>query len=102
VDSLGINQGAIGVYIGAVLFGVIYNALIAWAGRNGHGEGLVSLFVAGGVGVTLILSAFVVGWLDALLVAGMFAASGLPMIAGSIWRYVENLRQAVRDSVDGH
>ena len=102
METLGLNQGAIGVYIGAVLFGVVYNSFIAWMRANGHGDGLVSLFVAGGVVVTLILSAFVVGPVAAGLVALMFVCSGLPMMGGSLWRYVSNLRAELRESADGN
>jgi len=100
--EFGINSGAIGVYIGALALGIVYNSFVAWMHANGHGDGLVSLLVAGGVGLTLLLAIPLIGVTNTLLVAGLFMASGLPMIAGSIWRYINNLRDAIRDSADGH
>lgn len=67
--------------------GVGYNALIGWAGRQGYLEGYSSLAVAFGAGFTLAGVALI----DkdaALLALGAFAASGAPMAAGSIWRYI--------------
>lgn len=93
--QLGIHSGDLWVLFGAVLFGVFYNGFIDWTQTNGYSEGYVSFLVAGGVVVTLILSAFIVG-IEAVIVVGIvFAASGLPMIVGSVRRYVINRRREV-------
>ncbi len=88
------NSGAIlGVFGLLLAFGTLYNALVAWAEREGYTEGYLSLVVAVGVAVTLgglaILS------IDAALLALVcFAGSGTPMIAGSIWRYLKKRAEA--------
>lgn len=101
MDGFSINSGVIGVYIGALLWGVAYNWVVSWLHRNGHGDGLVSLYVAAGTAGTLALAFLIIPWQYALAVVILFAASGAPMIAGSLARYRENLRQAIRDLADG-
>lgn len=74
------------------LFGLGYNALVAWA--HGHKLMHVSLSVAIGVAGTLLIPA--VMWFDhemkfwaaGILLVACFAASGVPMIAGSMRRTV--------------
>ena len=78
----------IGVFLGLVLFGVFYNTLVAWLEEKAYIEGFVSLSVAAGVAVTLAGVALI-SWPAALLVLVCFVASGLPMIVGSIVRYIQ-------------
>jgi hypothetical protein len=99
--SFSLNS-AVTVAIGLVLFGVLYNQLIGWTERHGYLEGFTSLAVALGAAVTLGGVALL-SWQAALLCLGAFTATGSPMIAGSIWRYIstrkteqENERQAAR------
>ncbi|MEJ5223526.1 MAG: hypothetical protein WHV44_03650 [Anaerolineales bacterium] len=66
-----------GVFGLLLAFGTLYNALVAWAERQGYTEGYLSLVVALGVAVTLgglaILS------IDAALLALVcFAGKGSP------------------------
>jgi hypothetical protein len=76
-----------------LLFGLGYNRLVAW----GHERGIwhVSFSVVIGVAVTLIVEVVfwwnlpMTGWQGALLTFGCFAASGLPMVAGSQLRTVK-------------
>lgn len=77
----------VGVLCALALFGSGYNRLVAEAERRGWAEGFVSLLVAVGTLGTLVGLA-VVCWPAALLALGCFAASGTPMMVGSIWRYV--------------
>jgi hypothetical protein len=70
-----------------ILFGVLYNQAVGWAERRGYIEGFTSLAVALGVAVTLGGIALIC-WQAALLAAGAFLASGSPMIAGSLFRYI--------------
>ncbi|MCD6289997.1 MAG: hypothetical protein J7M34_05785 [Anaerolineae bacterium] len=77
-----------------VTFGIGYNALVEWLNREVPDHGYTSFLVVGGVIVTLTGSAFLIGWQEALLVGLCFTASGLPMIAGSVWR---SLRQRARE-----
>jgi len=81
------------VFFGLVLFGVGYNALVAWLERRGYAEGYMSLIVAFGVAMTLAGVALV-SWQTALLTLGAFVASGTPMIVGSITRYLKKREEA--------
>ena len=71
-----------------VVFGIIYNALIARAERKHYLEGFTSLAVAMGVSITLVVVA-VYDWRAALTVLIGFMASGVPMMIGSIMRYIK-------------
>jgi hypothetical protein len=86
---IGTHSGAIlAVFLGLLLFGIGYNAFVAWAERKGYTEGYLSLVVAFGVAVTL--AGVAVLNIEAALIALLcFVASGTPMIAGSIWRYLQ-------------
>jgi hypothetical protein len=76
------------VFAMELLFGVFYNLLIAWWIREKFLEGYASVAVAGGVLVTVGMTA-IFSWQFALLVLGAFCFSGLPVGLGSIWRYVQ-------------
>lgn len=69
-------------------FGIGYNTLVGWLERKAPGHGYTAFLVVGGVLVTLAGATFIIGWQAVLLVGLCFVASGLPMIAGSIWRYI--------------
>jgi len=100
----GINTGVLAaLYLGLLLFGIGFNALTAWAERNGYIKGYTSLFVALGVGLTVAATA-VINLAFALVTAVAFIASGLPMIVGSLLRHMqereaelERLRQEALD-----
>ena len=76
------------LYLGLLLFGIVFNAITAWADRKGYMEGYTAFFVAGGAFVTLAATA-ILSPLYMLLTLGCFTASGLPMILGSVWRHIE-------------
>ena len=86
----------IAVYLGLFVFGLGYNLAVSEFERKKFLEGFVSLAVVLGVLVTLGGVA-VISWRAALLALGAFAASGAPMVAGSIWRYVQARGEAQRD-----
>ncbi len=71
-----------------------YNALIARLERKGYHDGYVSLFVVGGVAYTLLAGVWLIGLEPTLILLAAFAASGLPMVVGSISRYI---RQRARE-----
>ena len=78
-------------------FGAFYDRFVASLTRKGYAEGFMGLIVALGVFVTLSgLSILSIN--AALLALGAFAASGTPMIVGSIVRYVQR-REAARKSM---
>lgn len=76
-----------GVVCALLLFGVGYNQMIGLAERRGWLEGFTSLAVAFGAAITLI-GAALISWPAAVIVLGCFVASGLPMILGSMARYI--------------
>ena len=98
-----VESGAIWVLVGLVAFGALYNALVSWLGRRGYTEGYLSLIVALGCAGTL-LGAALVDTGASLLVLLAFAASGFPMIAGSVARHMRaraRSQDAIRREVLG-
>lgn len=69
-----------------------YNWLVARLLAAHPDQPYTAFLVAGGVLATLVGSAVLVGVEAALLVLMCFAASGLPMIIGSMWRALEDRR----------
>ena len=88
-----------GVFFGLALVGAGYNQLVGVAERRGWMEGVTSLAVALGALITLI-GAAVICWQAALIVLVCFVASGLPMIFGSIYRYIRAREQGRRDLIN--
>ena len=97
-----IDGRMIGVVVfGLVMFGIAYNFLMHHLGQ--HKQGYLSLFVAGGVLVTLAGLALIDAR-AAVLALVCFAASGAPMIAGEIVRSMiqhERVLKALRAQQDG-
>ena len=88
----------------AVLFGLGWNWITAWAERTGFIRGYVAFFVVAGVAVTLALGVPLAGIVPILIVAGMFVLTGTPMIVGSMIRHKrEELRMlaALRREANG-
>lgn len=86
---LGVDLGAVAV-TGVVLlaFGGAFNWLVGQLSRRGHTDGYTWLLVVIGVLVTVVAAGFTIGWPAVILLGVYFAASGLPMAAGDIWRHV--------------
>jgi hypothetical protein len=89
-----------GVFGALVLFGLGYNALVAWLERKHYTEGFLSLVVALGVLVTLAGVA-ILSIEAALLTLGAFIATGVPMIVGSIVRYIQRRETAKNNLRNG-
>ena len=68
-------------------FGYVYNRWVESLERQGHDRGYMSLIVALGCAVTLAAAALIIGLEPVLWTFICFAASGTPMIIGSISRY---------------
>lgn len=83
--------------LGLVLFGIVYNTLVQFTQTKGFLDGYHSLSVVVGVLITLGVLALI-SWPSALLALILFAASGTPMIVGSIWRYMQR-RKADQESI---
>lgn len=75
------------VFLLLLIFGGLYNQLVAFLERQGYLEGYLSLIVAAGVFITLI-GVSILSWEVALIILVCFIASGTPMIIGSITRYI--------------
>lgn len=87
-EHFGVNLGTLAaVYLALLLFGIVFNQITEWAEKKGYAQGYLSLFVAFGVGVTVLTTA-AISSVFALITLGAFVASGTPMIVGSIWRHV--------------
>lgn len=84
------------VFLGMLLFGIGYNAFVAWLERRGYTEGYMSLIVAFGVAMTLMGTA-ILSIQAALLTLCGFIATGSPMIVGSIVRYIQVRDRVKRD-----
>ena len=92
---MGLDWTVVGALAGLMVFGVVYNALVAWMERQGHTEGYVAFLVALGVAVTLLGWGLITRhWQDVLLLLCCFVASGTPMLLGSVTRY---MAQRARD-----
>lgn len=88
--SFGNDLGAIAataVFLFA--FGIGFNWLVLQLSRRGYSDGYTWLLVVVGVAVTVIAAGFTIGWTAVLLLFVYFAASGLPMALGDIWRKVQ-------------
>ena len=84
-----------------VIFGVLYNAVVAWLIHHGYDEGYTWALVTVGVAGTL-LGIAIIDPDAALLALCCFSASGLPMAIGSWWRHVQARKagqQAQRNAV---
>ncbi len=71
------------------LFGSGYNVLVGWLENNGHDRGYTAFLVVGGCLATILGATFLIGTESALIVFLCFAASGLPMTAGSMYRHAQ-------------
>jgi len=70
-------------------FGVAFNYWVASLERQGKEQGFVSLLVVVGVAVTGIMFGLIAASVEiVLLLAVCFLACGIPMVVGSISRYV--------------
>ena len=97
----GVDWAVFGLVLALLMiFGIAYAALVHYMAQRGI-DGQTAWMVVLGTAVTLLGASFLVGWLNALLVAACFAASGAPMVIEFVAR-VENARrsdaQAARDA----
>jgi hypothetical protein len=82
--------------LGLVVFGFLFNGLVAWLHRNGHSDGYTWLLVVIGVTATVLLAGFVIGWKSVLVLFACFAASGLPLAIGDMWRHWQAVGEFVQ------
>lgn len=86
--------------IGVHLVSWGYNALIAWLEREGYMEGFTSLSVVVGVAYTVLATTWLIGGRALLVLTLTFVASGLPMVAGSIARHLQDRKREKRYLLD--
>lgn len=79
---------AAAVLVALVLFGLAYNWLISRIETAVPDHGYTAIWVIGGVLVTVLATAPLIGWSNVAIVLGAFAASGLVMTLGSIQRHL--------------
>lgn len=77
------------VYGGLAVFGVFYNAAVEWLDNNRVGHPYTAFLVAAGTAVTVTATIPLIGRHRAAAVFGSFIAAGIPMIAGSVQRWIE-------------
>lgn len=85
---MGLKMGL--TLLSLLLFGIVYNWIVARMERTGYEKCYVSLLVVIGVAVTGCGYGFVAGWEHIVPLVACFVASGVPMIAGSVARYVQS------------
>jgi len=85
---------------GLLLFGLAYNALVAWLERTHRDRGYTAILVIGGSAVTLAGAGHLAGWRPILWALACFAASGTPMTLGSIWRHCQQTAKA--EAIENH
>ena len=88
------------ILLALAVFGYIYNRWVDSLERQGHDRGYMSFIVALGCGVTLAGAALIIGLEPVLWAFVCFAASGIPMIAGSVGRYCRARTQQKRECLD--
>jgi MFS family permease len=72
-----------------LIFGYLYDRFVGWLERRPHGhQGFTALLVMLGVAVTVTATLPLIGLEDYLVLVVAFLASGIPMITGSIVRYM--------------
>lgn len=71
-----------------LLFGVFYDQAVAYMESKFYARGYMAFLVAVGVMATLGGAAVLIGVQAAVLTLACFAASGLPMVIGSVRRYI--------------
>jgi hypothetical protein len=75
------------VILGLLVFGGIYNHVVAGLEEKGHDRGYTAYLVVGGTLVTVLGAIPLIGVESAGMVLACFAASGLPMVVGSSKRH---------------
>ena len=91
---IGNVNGAYSLIIGLIGFGILCNQFTAWLGERRRGY--TSLLASGGVAGTVLLISPWIGWEHTLYILGAFTFSGLPMIIGSIARYINERQKEVQ------
>lgn len=85
---------------GLLAAGIAYNRLVSWLEQEHPDQPYTASLVVGGVLFTLAGLTLLAGVEIGLLAFGCFAASGLPMVLGSMQRHLEQRRLERRASME--
>ena len=88
------------ILLALAVFGVIYNRWVEKLEREGSDRGYMGFIVALGCAVTLAGAALIVGLEPVFWTLVCFAASGTPMILGSISRHCRARKQKRQECLD--
>jgi hypothetical protein len=88
------------VFIALAIFGFVYNAGIAYLEKHGYDEGYTALLVVVGVVVTLFAAIPVIGSGNIITLGALFAASGGPMIIGSLYRHAKRREREKQANIE--
>lgn len=95
-----LNSGEVTATILALLLlGLLYNMLINYLHRKGLNDGFAWLEVVLGVFAVILTSGFTLGWGTAVMMFIYFAAAGLFMAAGDLWRHVRARQREVLERI---
>jgi hypothetical protein len=83
------GQSIIAAYVALFALSIVYNWLVAWLEKNALLDGLKAILVVFGVAYTLLVVSPIIGSEHALIVAGAFLFSLLPVTFGDIKRHLE-------------
>lgn len=89
-----ISIGLVIAFSSLFVFGVIYNVVVERFQKRT--QRFTAELVVGGVLVTVTVSGFFIGWINAGIVLLLFVGSGLPMIIGSWLRAARDDEEAKR------
>ena len=87
------NKQIISVYAVLLGFGLVYDQLVDFVEEEMLDDGKTADLVVFGTLITLIPLLPLFGWRRWLIILGAFGSSGLPMWAGSHWRYLRRRRK---------
>ena len=90
------------VFVALFGFGIGYNRLVGKLEHQGHDRGYMGFIVALGCTVTLLGAGVIVGWEPVAWIMMCFAASGIPMIVGSVRRHVRARARARREVLEAN
>ena len=90
------------ILVALFAFGIGYDRLVTHLEHQGHDRGYMGFIVAFGCTVTLLGAGVIIGWEPVTWTTMCFAASGIPMIAGSIRRHVRARAKARREILEAN
>lgn len=84
------------IYAALFIISLGYNALVGRLERKNKLGGIKAILVFGGCTYTITGSALLVGRDAALIVGGAFFFALIPMVAGEVWRHLDEIEEVAR------